>query len=87
LGFEKINKISKFLERRDKLIKLETKKEILQHIYTEIQRTITDYSENLYSHKLKNLSQALVDHPCNPSYSGGRDQEDRGSKPAQGNIL
>jgi hypothetical protein len=25
-------------------------------------------------------SQALVDHTCNPSYSGGRDQEDRGSK-------
>jgi hypothetical protein len=21
-------------------------------------------------------------HACNPSYSGGRDQEDRGSKPA-----
>jgi hypothetical protein len=24
-----------------------------------------------------------VAHTCNPSYSGGRDQEDRGSKPAQ----
>jgi hypothetical protein len=24
---------------------------------------------------------------CNPSYSGGRDQEDHGSKPAQGNSL
>jgi hypothetical protein len=24
-------------------------------------------------------------HTCNPSYSGGRDQEDRGSKPAQAN--
>jgi hypothetical protein len=24
-----------------------------------------------------------VAHICNPSYSGGRDQEDRGSKPAQ----
>jgi hypothetical protein len=22
-------------------------------------------------------------HTCNPSYSGGRDQEDQGSKPAQ----
>jgi hypothetical protein len=29
------------------------------------------------------LSQALVAHACNPSYTGGRDQEDRGSKPAQ----
>jgi hypothetical protein len=26
-----------------------------------------------------------VAHACNPSYSGGRDQEDRGSKPAQAN--
>jgi hypothetical protein len=24
-------------------------------------------------------------HACNPSYSGGRDQEDGGSKPAQEN--
>jgi hypothetical protein len=24
-------------------------------------------------------------HICNPSYSGGRDQEDRSSKPAQAN--
>jgi hypothetical protein len=32
----------------------------------------------------KNLSigQALVAHACNPSYSGGRDQEDHSSKPA-----
>jgi hypothetical protein len=27
-----------------------------------------------------------VAHICNPSYSGGRDQEDCGSKPAQANI-
>jgi hypothetical protein len=26
----------------------------------------------------------VVVHPCNPSYSGGRDQEDPGSKPALG---
>jgi hypothetical protein len=28
-----------------------------------------------------------VAHACNPSYSGGRDQEDRGSKPARANSL
>jgi hypothetical protein len=28
-------------------------------------------------------SQELVVHACNHSYSGGRDQEDRSSKPAQ----
>jgi hypothetical protein len=27
----------------------------------------------------------LVAHICNPNYSGGRDQEDRSSKPAQAN--
>jgi hypothetical protein len=26
-------------------------------------------------------------HTCNPSYSGGRDQEDRSSKPTQASIL
>jgi hypothetical protein len=26
-------------------------------------------------------------HTCNPSYSGGRDQEDHGSKPAWENSL
>jgi hypothetical protein len=26
----------------------------------------------------------VVAHTCNPSYSGGRDQEDQGSKPALG---
>jgi hypothetical protein len=28
------------------------------------------------------MGQEPVAHACNPSYSGGRDQEDRGSKPA-----
>jgi hypothetical protein len=28
-----------------------------------------------------------VAHACNPSYSGGRDQEDRSLKPAQANSL
>jgi hypothetical protein len=30
---------------------------------------------------------ALVAHSCNPSYSGGRDREDHGSKPAHVNSL
>jgi hypothetical protein len=33
----------------------------------------------------KKKSQVLVAHACNPSYSGSRDQEDRGLKPAQAN--
>jgi hypothetical protein len=32
-------------------------------------------------------SWALVAHTCHPSYSGGRDQEDRSSKPAPVNSL
>jgi hypothetical protein len=32
-------------------------------------------------------SLALVAHAYNPSYSGGRDQEDHGSKPPWANIL
>jgi hypothetical protein len=31
--------------------------------------------------------QVPVAHACNPSYLGGKDQEDRGSKPAQANSL
>jgi hypothetical protein len=31
------------------------------------------------------LSWVLVAHNCNPSYSGSRDQEDRGLKPPQAN--
>jgi hypothetical protein len=33
------------------------------------------------------ISQALVAHVYNPSYSGGRDQEDGCSKPAWANSL
>jgi hypothetical protein len=40
---------------------------------------------NLFKHVFLNyeLSRALVAHIYNPSYSGGREQEDFGSKPAQ----
>jgi hypothetical protein len=33
------------------------------------------------------ISQVPVAHACNPSYSGGRDQEDCSSKLAQANSL
>jgi hypothetical protein len=32
------------------------------------------------------VSGVPVVHACNPSYSGGRDQEDHGWKPAQANL-
>jgi hypothetical protein len=37
--------------------------------------------------KIAGTSRVLVAHTCNPSYSGGRDQKDLGSKPAQANSL
>jgi hypothetical protein len=40
-----------------------------------------------FKKKKKNQSQAPVAHTCNPSYLGGRDQEDQGSKPAWANSL
>jgi hypothetical protein len=33
------------------------------------------------------LGRVLVAHACNPSYSGGRDQEDHSSKPSWANNL
>jgi hypothetical protein len=35
--------------------------------------------------KIRYKSQVLVVHACNPTYSGGRDQEDCGLKPVQAN--
>jgi hypothetical protein len=37
--------------------------------------------------KKEKISWVPLAHACNPSYSGGRDQEDRGSKPAWTNSL
>jgi type I restriction-modification system DNA methylase subunit len=37
------------------------------------------------ANKKKILSQAPVTHACYPSYSGGRNQEDHNSRPAQAN--
>jgi hypothetical protein len=33
----------------------------------------------------ENFSQSLVAHACNPSYSGNRDHEDCGLRPAEAN--
>jgi hypothetical protein len=41
-------------------------------------------ASNMCSESLKKIaSQMLLARTCNPSYSGGGDQEDSGSKPAQ----
>jgi hypothetical protein len=42
-------------------------------------------NRQLMKDKNEKQSQALVAHTCNPSYSGGRDQEDPGSKSAREN--
>jgi hypothetical protein len=37
--------------------------------------------------KKEKVSRVPMVHDCNPSYSGGKDQEDQGSRPAWANIL
>jgi hypothetical protein len=37
--------------------------------------------------KIQTNQEMPVAHSCNPSYSGGRDKEDQGSKPAQANSF
>jgi hypothetical protein len=43
------------------------------------------YLLNSIPTKIHNCCQAPLAHFCNPSYSGGRHQEDCGLKPAQAN--
>jgi hypothetical protein len=42
--------------------------------------------QNSWDSKLSKRCQVPVAHTCNPSYSGGRDQEDCSLKPAQANT-
>jgi hypothetical protein len=44
-----------------------------------------DYIARLPLKKKKKKSRMLMAHTCNPCSSGVRDQEDHGTKPAQGN--
>jgi hypothetical protein len=54
----------------------------------EAERSQVQGQPKLYRELVKNQnSWALLAHACNPSYSGGRDQEDQGSKPAWANSL
>jgi hypothetical protein len=41
------------------------------------------FLKSMVAFKKFQASQVLVAYACNPSYSGGRDQEDGGSKPDQ----
>jgi hypothetical protein len=43
--------------------------------------------KNRRRHQKQSWGWALVAHACNPSYSGGRDQEDHDSKSALANSL
>jgi hypothetical protein len=43
------------------------------------------YDLKICNLKIKRRNQTPVTNICNPSYSGGRDQEDLGSKPAWAN--
>jgi hypothetical protein len=48
---------------------------------------IISFQSNDYYQKDKKLWPGTGGSICNPSYSGSRDQEDHGSKPAQANSL
>jgi hypothetical protein len=54
-----------------------------------LKQTLRTHRKQFYQAEKKIMiwGQALVAHFCNPSYSGGRDQEDHGSKPTQTNSL
>jgi hypothetical protein len=58
----------------------------MKAIYEKLTLAIIFKSEMVLG-KLDAHTRALVTHTCNPSYSGGRDQEDLGSRPAQANSL
>jgi hypothetical protein len=51
---------------------------IINDLKEETQKLVLELKED--------MSWAPLAHPCNPSYSGGRDQKDRGSKPSQASI-
>jgi hypothetical protein len=58
---------------------------ILNILYLISTCKITELDPNLSPHIKINSSWVPVAHACNPSYSGGRNQKDYGSKPAQAN--
>jgi hypothetical protein len=43
--------------------------------------------ESAQLYQMEGKSRVLVAHTCNPSYSGGRDQKDQGSRPALKIVL
>jgi hypothetical protein len=45
------------------------------------------YTSGAFAKQKRELCQVPVAHTCNPSYSGGKDQEDHGLKPAWANSL
>jgi hypothetical protein len=57
---------------------------LLHHFSGYIRGYLSHFSSQLGDNKTKHCW-ALVAHACNPRSSGGRNQEDRGSKPAQAN--
>jgi hypothetical protein len=50
-------------------------------LFPHIRTAYIDYIQPLFKN-LHLFSQVPIAHACNPSYSGGRDQEDRNLKPA-----
>jgi endogenous inhibitor of DNA gyrase (YacG/DUF329 family) len=85
--------VNKYLNKTEPVLSaFEIKQNMLEFIFKLFPCIILSYINpnscfymNKTSNKNQETSPALVAHVCNPSYSGGRDQENHGSKPAQAN--
>jgi hypothetical protein len=55
----------------------------LDNMLKKIEKRWIKWRENFYTKESVKVTK-LVTHACNPSYSGGRDQEDHSLKPALG---
>jgi hypothetical protein len=77
---ENLEEMGKFLDKYH----LKINQEAINHL----NRSITSNEIEAAIKSLpKTCRQALVAHVYNPSYSGGRDQEDHGLRSAQANCL
>jgi hypothetical protein len=66
---------------------LEIVDDLSKYVHIQMKNEVSEYFQTIIMSKLSSLSQARVAYTCNPSYSGGKDQEDHDLKPAWANSL
>jgi hypothetical protein len=62
-----------------------TKGDVQSCEFCDVNSSTVDHDQYFLSKNWWSLESMA--HACNPSFSGGRDQEDHGSKPAWANIM